>query len=370
MRKDEELIILLSRSKFSDNELSQIEELSKENLDWQYILKRSEMEGVSCFVYQHLKNLPFKNSIPEDILESFKNIYYTNSARNAFIYEGTKKLLEIFNAEKIKIVLLKGIFLAENIYKNVALRPMTDVDILVKKDDVIKVGDILNSLHYSMGVNGEAVLRQPFSYSLTFFPLNPNKEPNSFCIDVHWHILSSTWLMGFLSERIDMERIWQNAQTVRIDEVDTLTLSPPHLLLYLTQHAFSHSFDRLIVLTDILETLRHYKNRINWDILKEEAERLQLLDILDFSLCFIFQRLGMNLSEIEEDGLINQNFKKSIFCLFMNINTSVYGLPCLIYILLQKRLRDKLKFASKAISFFPYLMTHFKMRFRSLTGII
>lgn len=348
MRKDDILISLLSHVELSDNELDRIKGLFKENLDWDYILNKSKNEGVPCLIYQHLRNLPFKDSIPEGILESFKNIYYTNSARNASIYEETKRVLKAFHTEKIKIVILKGIFLAESIYKNITLRPMTDIDILLKKEDVLKASKILSSLGYSTDRNCEAVLRQPFSYSLTFSPSNP-EEADSFCIDLHWHILSSTWLMGFLADKIDMERIWEQAEPTKIDDVDTLTLSPAHLLLYLAQHGFVHSFKRLILLTDILETLRHYQRGLVWDKVIEEAKDLELLNVLSYSLDLTVKRLGLNLPERETAKLRQVSHRKNIFPFFITVS------PCLAYILLQSKLKDRLKFAAKAAYLFKIL---------------
>jgi hypothetical protein len=355
MRPEEELISILSQVRLKEQRLIRLEDLLKDNLDWDYIFNRSKEESVYPFIYYHLNNSPYKDYIPNGILEQFKTAYYSNSLTNLRLYEEAKRIFKIFNEENIKAIVLKGIFLAENIYKNIALRPMTDVDILIKKEDLLKVNAILNSLGYSAGVNCQAVLRQPFSYSLTFSPQASN-EANSFCIDVHWHILSSTWLTGFLSDKIDLERIWLQAEPVKIEDVDALTLSPAHLLLYLAQHGFAHSFKRLIMLTDIIEIFRHYRNKVDWDILREEAERLQLVNILSYSLYFASRKLGANLPEIEKIISTDGKFRRNILYRLRNIN--IYGFPCFIYILLQNSFKNKLRFASKAISLSTHLMAH------------
>jgi hypothetical protein len=345
MPGEDKLISLLSRVELKDNALSLSTNLFKENLDWQYLLKKSREEGVSCLIYQNLRNSPLQESLPENVLESFKNIYYNNAKRNAFIYEKIKKVLGMLAAEKIKTISLKGFFLAENIYQNIALRPMSDIDILIKKDDLPRAVQILHSLGYSTREDYEKVLGRPFSYSLTFFSQHPD-DIQALSIDLHWHFLSATWLVGFLFDKIDMERIWSSAEAAQIDGADTLTLSPTHLLLHLAQHGFAHSFEKLIMLTDIRETLRCYQDRLVWDEVIEEAERSGLFNILSYALYLTLKRLG-----IDESWIADHQFLKKSFSSWVNSSK----LPCLTYILLEKSWKDKLKYSLKAAHLLAYL---------------
>jgi len=353
IRKDNELILLLSRSELKNNELSRVEDLFKEDLDWSYIFERSKQEGVACLLYQHLKKVPLKDFVPVETEEALKNTYYSNSLRNASIYAEIKKLLQVFNVEKIKIVILKGIFLAENIYKNIALRPMTDVDILIKKEDFAKVNEILNSLGYFSVMNYMEVLQNPFSYCITFSPKNPDNF-NSFSIDVHWHILSSTWMMGFLSGRIDMERVWHQAEPVKIDAIDTFALCSEHLLIYLSLHGFSHSFDRMLLLTDIIETLTHYNGRLAQDRVREEAEIMGVENILSYSLYFAFKKLGFQSAARNKFTLSGAGFERKAMDFL--INNGKINLSCLVYILTKEKFRDKLKLMARAGSLLSYLI--------------
>ena len=52
MRKEEELIYLVSRVKLDEKETSLIENLLKEDLDWNYILKRLKLVG-NFIVYKN-----------------------------------------------------------------------------------------------------------------------------------------------------------------------------------------------------------------------------------------------------------------------------------------------------------------------------
>jgi|GEM_PF-4757607 len=351
MRKEDRLILSILRTKQTEDELTQIEALLKENLDWNYFLKKSEEEGLSCLIYQYLKDLPL---IKDNLLAPFKNSYYTNSLRNTFIYEEIKKILEIFNQEKIKIIILKGIFLAKNIYKNIALRPMTDVDFLIKKEDIIRANKILNSLGYFAVADIEEVIHQPYAYSLTFLKQNQIRF-NNFSLDLHWHILSSSWLVGFLKERVDMERIFMEADLIKLVDTPVLTLSSEDLLIYLTQHVFAHNFKKLIMSIDIIETFKQYQDKIEEKRLKEKAKEYGLLNILDYALYFSALTLGINL---EKNLCFNRKFKKRLFYYFGKLKINLH--PAVIYLFLQDGLKEKLNFLRKL--FFLYLHRRIKSK--------
>src|SRR3989338_5967900 len=131
-QKEDRCIAYLSRLHLTDIETIQTNKLLKDNLDWGYIADQSCQEGTAALLYYHLK----KESLPKQSLMKLKDIYYKISALNMRILGETKKLLKIFNDENIPVILLKGTFLVENIYKNIALRPVGDIDILIKKEDL------------------------------------------------------------------------------------------------------------------------------------------------------------------------------------------------------------------------------------------
>lgn len=357
MHKEKELIFLVSRVRLDEKELSQIRTLLKNDLDWNYIFEVSKKEMTSCLIYHHLDIYGLKDYIPIYILGELRQIYYANFTRNMLIREEMKKLLEIFNTEKIRTILLKGFFLAEKIYKNLALRPMTDIDILIKKEDFPKVNEILSSLGYSSIINSYHILDNPFLYSATFSCQN-HRVMDSFSIDLHWHILSSTWLMGFLSDGIDMRRIWEQAEPIKIDNVDVLTLSPAHLLIFLSLHGFSHNFERIILLTDILETIIYHEDKLEWNKVKEEAQRLEVENILSYALYFTFQKLGYEPDKIQKFNLFKGGFEKRAIKFLINNNgkMSFYGLPCLIYILTKNNLRDRLRLTGKGLRLLAHLI--------------
>jgi hypothetical protein len=181
----EDRLILLFSSPFLQESEEEIKELLKSNLDWQRIFRKVNIIGVSPLIYHHLITLngEYLKSLPSDILEQFKSVYYGNYARNMVIYNELARILKSFKEHSIPTILLKGTFLAEIIYQDIALRPMTDIDILIKKENLSQANEALNSLGYISPPNFKASLKNKFSSLNTI--VYKRRHPISFFVHLH-----------------------------------------------------------------------------------------------------------------------------------------------------------------------------------------
>jgi hypothetical protein len=357
MRKEDKFIFAISRAILNKEDSDFIGNLLKEKLDWSYILERSKREAVSPFIYYHLNNAHYNDAVPRSIWEEFKAIYYNNSLRNTILCEEAKRILIIFNEENIKAIILKGIFLAQNIYKNIALRPMSDIDLLIKKEDLARANTILTSLGYASPPNYTDYLKKDLIASINTLLYNKN-HASTFFIHLHWHLINSTWPLDSLVSKMDMERIWAYAKPIQLDSINALILSPEHYLLYLAHHSFNHSFDRFILFSDILEFLRCYKDRIDWKVLSEEAKRFNLSRILYYSLFLASKRLRYDIPELEKMKAVKISSLEKVLFSLMNKEIGLSLSAYLMYLLTQDGLAGKLKFIKRTILPTTYVMAH------------
>ena len=87
--------------------------------------------------------------------------------------------LGAFRDAGIPTIVLKGAYVAEAVYKNIALRPMSDVDILVKKKDLPAVEKILLKLGYDPP-------EHPRMQNKTRYSRVPFHKLGGIGIEVHW----------------------------------------------------------------------------------------------------------------------------------------------------------------------------------------
>jgi len=272
--EDEYLVSLIADSGEKDD--GQVED----GFDWEYILKEARRNGVSPILYLRLKNQ--KDSFPETFFGKLEKDYYQNLRRNILMWEEIKPILKSFKEDGIEVILLKGVALAELVYKNLALRPMSDVDLLVKKEELPRIDEKMRKFGYSTDENYRNSLR----YSSINYLNSIEYRKKVVSVHFHWHLVNSTLPSFMYASKINMKKIWKEAIPVKISGTETLSLAPHHLLIHLSEHASKpgHSLSRLILLYDIAETIKVYQEELNWELLINEARVFNLNRPLYYSL--------------------------------------------------------------------------------------
>ena len=271
---------------------------------------------MTCLIYNNL--LPLKDKVPRDTWRGLEEVYYANARRNIKIYQEAGAILSSFNKEGVKTIPLKGLFLAEKIYNNIALRGMADIDLLIKREDLQGVNKILGGLGYGTPVDRRLLslaVERSYLNSVDYFGAD-DKMPS---LHIHWHIVNVTLPTYLYTRRIKMERFWECAKPANVADAETLQLAPHHLIIYLAEHAVKHSFDRLIVLTDLNESIKKYREDINWEDLIEEAKGLGMERQLYYGLYSINHFLDADISQDvisqlrpKKMGLLEERFFRSI----------------------------------------------------------
>ena len=189
------------------------------------------------------------------------------------------------------IIVLKGAFLAETIYKNIGLRPMSDIDILVRREDLQKVKNEVVHLRYHAPVyptKWHDQLQNAWTEEIQY----TNQEKNV-AIEVHWNVQPPSSHF-----QVDITKSWENAQPVKIAGVETLMLAPEdllqHLCLHLDKHISSSGAPPLQFkwYCDIAEVIRHYGEKINWKYLVQSSKNYGIEEPIYQSLYFANKYFG------------------------------------------------------------------------------
>ncbi|MBN2119697.1 MAG: nucleotidyltransferase family protein [Candidatus Omnitrophica bacterium] len=349
MRREDELLTCLLGLNARAAYLKQVEQiLSGSSVDWQYILNKSYREKVYPLIYRGLKNL--NGLVPLSVREEFKRKYYANSLSNTLVFEEAEKIIAKFSEKNIKTIAIKGVFLAEHVYKNIALRPMSDIDLLIAKDNLKEANLLLNSLGY---ITPDSYF--DFLKNSRILPLNTlmykKERPFKYCLHLHWHLVNTTWPLEDLVSRIDMFSVWSKVQSTKIGGVDALALCPEHLLIYLCLHAFIHSFDNLMRLSDIAMVLSSYAENLDWQRIDYFSREWGISGIVYFSLALTEELLGLKSLNSKYTGMLKPGFQKFIYSYLAKRGLRSYRMCWLAFLFLQKGFSPKLRFVKR--SFLP-----------------
>ena len=331
-----------------------ITEFEKSGIDWAYFLKKARENGVSAPVYAKLnENEPNFLTIPSEISEALRNDYYLNATKNALVFNELGKVLEEFNKTGPAVLVLKGAALAEAVYKNLAFRPMLDVDLLVKKEDLAVLDEKLKALGYWPSDRAVEDIDLSSTY-LTTLDYRSSSD-NSLSLHIHWHFVNSTVPNDSLVENIKMENIWRDAIEARIADVETLVMAPHHLLIHLSEHALRvrHSLSKLSFLCDIHEVVNSYKEQLDWSRLINESLEFNLNRMVYISLYFASEFLATKIPKEVLSRLRPVRFSlgERIFMNSVLNNRHFTGLSYFVHLAMNKGLYKKSKFVGR--TFFP-----------------
>ncbi len=229
--------------------------------DWIDLVQQARQESISPLLYRYVTDSSSQSDVPDTVAEMLQTDYLNSALRNTGLYHELVIILKALKREGISVILLKGVHLAKYVYGNPALRPMADIDILVKKNDLFKAEKILLELEY-ISSEQDKDIREAYIQQHHHLPLLIKKA--AVPVEIHWTI-SSSLRRPFT---IDIEGLWERACPVLIADCEVWTLSPEDLLLHLCIHAVSankYYKDGMRSFFDIRETIRHYRDELDWD---------------------------------------------------------------------------------------------------------
>lgn len=278
------------------NPAQQIEKKLKRPLDWHYIFRTAQQNQIAPLLYDNLVKINTEGVVPHWVTKELARIYHSVGYQNMRFCEELRNILLSFENLGIEVIVLKGAMLAGMMWKNVALRQMVDIDLLVWEHDIEKADPILSELGY---IFCEDKSKEWYRSNLHHLPYyKPDQE---IFVEIHYHIVRPNKLFS-----IDIRKLWERAKAIRIEDVDTKILASEDMIIHLCLHlAYSHSFIGAIKnLIDLSQTIRYYGEHIHWDWIIREASEKKIAKFIYYPLS-----MAMDILNVELEKEILDRFK-------------------------------------------------------------
>ena len=285
MSPEDTIIVCCVKRDVDEYAIYKVKEALKSEPDWRYIVEKAHRHGVSSLLYRNLmeirKFIEEEPGVPEEIIARLRRIYNGIIARSIFFYNELRRILENFKQEGIETAVLKGAALAETVYRDMGLRPFSDVDLLIHRDDLEKAKRKMAEMGYVLDENvTPQKYNEKFGCDLYYV--------GRIILEIHWDIARKIGSDKYT--RIDIKRLWERMIPAKVAGVDTLVLSPEDTLLHLCVHLQRHRYNRLIWLCDICEIIR--QNEIDWKYVLETAEKYRTRKYMYYGLLFTKKIIG------------------------------------------------------------------------------
>ena len=264
-RPEEQLLLYCATTHMDEKKACEVRAILDRGLDWNYVLGIHSLTSTIPLLFYNLKKITGRNSISRSVVDGLRASYVAVLRKNIEIYRELHGILAELQDKGIPVILLKGAALAEILYPDIALRPMSDIDILVKKADLHSVVAALSKLGYT-----PIHLDDPFyegHHHIVPYKRRDRERGNFFIMEVHHNIVPAP-----LMSRIDVDYLWEDTQTLNAGGIDALALSTENMLLHLCLHLSTTSFiNGLRILVDISEIIRYYGEKLDWDLLVKKS---------------------------------------------------------------------------------------------------
>lgn len=234
--------------------------------DWDMLIAIARAHKVAPLLYNRLSDGDMGDIASDDTIQKLRRVYLQNSFLNTQRHHNLSEILKALNDNGIQIIILKGLAIAGLIYENIAVRPMGDIDFLVKEEDIIRIDEILSDLGWTNKS------KQLFSTNVKRVTGDITYSKDSTFIDLH----SRSHLMPMLDP-------WEEVCFVIIDGINIPILKLDDFFLHLCLHLNEHihaGFSELIRLCDILEMLDKFSDKLNWEYIRQTAIKNNAEDAL------------------------------------------------------------------------------------------
>ena len=229
-------------------------------LNWDNICEILIRSGLAPLVYKNFSSLSTNSDIPDFVYPKLVNTYYRILSRNTILYEHFRKIVTALNSVNIRVIALKGIYLAEFLYKDIGLRQMSDIDLLIHPEDGLKCMSVLSEMGYKTYDKKESEIKEKSRKDIVHYEAVV-KDGVSIEIHIKLHHISAKYDMM-------PEKVWKNAIPATIYNCDVFALNTYDLLIHLCIHLDEHFRGGRVQFTcfsDIVNLLDQLKKQLNWD---------------------------------------------------------------------------------------------------------
>lgn len=239
--------------------------------DLERLAAAAEREGVSALLWRAIGRHGVR--VPEPARARVREATRQTACVNLARWQSLRAVLRLLETARVPVLALKGVHLAERVYRNLSLRPMGDIDLLVAPEHFGRADAALRHGGLKPGETNDALTeRSHFHFRYV--------DQAGFTVELHWHV--------HLPERaahIDLGPIWRRATLIPVAGQDVHVMALEDLLVHLFSHAGLH---RLRVglrgLCDVHEVVVASEGRLDWPAVRQRtqqwgAARLALLTV-------------------------------------------------------------------------------------------
>jgi len=279
--KEQEVLRTLARQSLSQNDALRLKKSVGEAIQWPFILPHAIEQGIAPLLFYHFKSLALLESIPIYARKVFSRLYSETMLLNRHMAAVLYELEKALEGSEIQVIVFKGAALLSTVYREIALRPMEDIDLIVRPTQNDTVQAILSK---------QGFVPDPL-YPMTF-------RRGIITVDVHNDFLSTQRIRSRRNIiNVHMDDVWARSIPLNENLHHIFRLSPYDNLLALSFHILKHQFSRLIWFADIRESVNADNEIFDWIEFSEYITDARANKMVLYTLLLAQHLVGMDVPD-------------------------------------------------------------------------
>lgn len=262
---EDEFIILVVRTLLSPDCAERARALFRPDFNWDYIRGFLDMHRLRALFYESIIRLNMPE-FPPDVLFELRSAALANLGNNALLMQETIHLVAAFQEMGLPVLVFKGVPFTQQLYNGLIYREISDIDLLLHPDDVVKAEAYLTERGFQLDSDGFEPMAGTLPKDEYHFTLK--RAQPSLVVEIHWSLARRD-----LSRLRDPALFWDNATTVRLNSFDIPAPRIEVMPIFLCMHGFKHHWRRLAWVYDLSQFVYRFPD-FDWSGVLEQAARL------------------------------------------------------------------------------------------------
>ncbi|HOW96218.1 MAG TPA: nucleotidyltransferase family protein [Kiritimatiellia bacterium] len=272
----------IARTRPADADIAAARETAAGGLDPLRLLPLVDQNRLAPLLYRNLKAAGLDAVLPPGTMSALQQRLLQEMLRGARLEQETRNLLERFQARGLRVILLRGLAVGEAVYGDGSLRPYSDLDLLLLKEDLPAAKEQLREAGY--GAPAKAL--EDGYYERQHLHLLYVHRKTGVMAEIHWALdhRFTPWL-------VDYAELFRDARPGTIAGAPALALSPEDMLLSLGLHLVKHgpcaellldrpaAAERILAagwwihVLDVAEAVERGRETLDWARVADKARR-------------------------------------------------------------------------------------------------
>jgi hypothetical protein len=285
-RAEREILVCCARRRVEGACRDRLRAALTSSPDWGRLLRLAERHRLVPHLHRHLRSIDFP--LPHDFSTELR-ARFGDGARRALMLAGElHAVLEALSSAGVRALAYKGPALAMDAYGDLAMRTLSDLDLLVPPAEIPRALDVLAARGYAPRYALTPARERAFRRVDGDYPLW--REETATLLELHAH--ASSLRFGV---RLDTGEMADSARPVRVGGADVPAPAPDDLLVALALHGAKHRWARLEWIAAFAEVARANPDALASAL--SRADRLRARRVLALALLVAREVVDLHLSE-------------------------------------------------------------------------